>query len=206
MFNFFRKKVNYKPEIDDLQIPTVTINSSGTILYSNAEADDLFQIENAEGSNITDAVSADLPSMLEGSKGSVRKAFKLSGENERYVEIATKANSENNSYVLSFFDVTKDYLILNKLIDYRTNMDNLGRNKNLFFAQMANVFKSPIHSVMGTHKQFLKVWAEIRTKNNANICLQFINIPKNCSKFWTKLQNLQKLKPTLLIFHTRVTV
>lgn len=156
MFNFFRKKVNYKPEIDDLQIPTVTINSSGTILYSNAEADNLFQIENAEGSNITDAVSADLPSMLEGSKGSVRKAFKLSGENERYVEIATKANSENNSYVLSFFDVTKDYLILNKLIDYRTNMDNLGRNKNLFFAQMANVFKSPIHSVMGYSQAILE--------------------------------------------------
>lgn len=155
MFNLFNKKPDYKPQVNNILTPMISINSSGLILYSNMAADDLFNLSNAEGSNITDLVSADLPSMITGSLSSVRKAFKLTSS-DKYVEITSQSVQPENYFVLTFFDVTKDYNLMNKLIEYRTNMDNLGKNKNMFLAQMTNVFKSPMHSVMGYAQAILE--------------------------------------------------
>lgn len=155
MFNLFNKKPDYKPEINNISTPIVSINSSGLILYSNMAADNLLGLSNAEGSNITDLVAADLPSMITGSLSSVRKAFKTIST-EKYVEITSQSVQPENFFVLTFFDVTKDYTLMNKLIEYRTNMDNLGKNKNMFLAQMTNVFKSPMHSVMGYAQAILE--------------------------------------------------
>lgn len=154
--NFFKKKPNYKPDTTDVQSPIITINSTGQILYSNNAANNLFEIHNLLDKNITDIVKADLPSIITGSCNSVRKAFKLSGKSEKFVEITSKENSVEHYFIISFTDVTKDYILMNKLIEYRTNMDNLGKNKNVFLAQMANVFKSPMHSVMGYSQAILE--------------------------------------------------
>ena len=94
--------------------------------------------------------------MINGSSGSVRKAFKVAIDTDRYVEISSKENTFEHYFILTFKDVTKDYVLLNKLIEYRTNMDNLGKNKNMFLAQMANVFNSPVKSVIGYSKAILE--------------------------------------------------
>lgn len=155
MLNLFNKKPDYKPDVNNVITPMISINSTGLILYSNIAADDLFGLSNAEGENITDIVSADLPSMINGTLTSVRKAFKLTSS-DKYVEIAAQAVQPENYFVLTFIDVTKDYLLMNKLIEYRTSMDNLSKNKNMFLAQMSNVFKSPMHSVMGYAQAILE--------------------------------------------------
>ena len=156
LLNFFKKKQEYRPNTDDVQVPIVTIASSGKILYVNTAANNLFEINDAKDSNITDLIKADLPSMINGSSGSVRKAFKVAIDTDRYVEISSKENTFEHYFILTFKDVTKDYVLLNKLIEYRTNMDNLGKNKNMFLAQMANVFNSPVKSVIGYSKAILE--------------------------------------------------
>lgn len=101
MFNLFNKKPDYKPQVNNILTPMISINSSGLILYSNMAADDLFNLSNAEGSNITDLVSADLPSMITGSLSSVRKAFKLTSS-DKYVEITSQSVQPENYFVLTF--------------------------------------------------------------------------------------------------------
>ncbi len=155
MFKIFRKKPNYKPEINEIETPTISINSAGKILYSNMSADRMFKVNNAEGQNITDLISSDLPTMITGSNNSIRKAFKIT-KTDKYVEIISQSVQAENYFVLTFFDVNKDYALMNRLIEYRTDMDNLGKNKNKFLAQMANVFKSPMHSVMGYAQAILE--------------------------------------------------
>lgn len=154
--NFFNKKPDYKPNTNDIQIPIVTINSTGKILYSNNAANRLFNNSDLQEENITDYIKSDLPSIITGSCNSIRKAFQLSKTDEKYVEITSKENSLEHYFILTFSEVTKDYYLMNKLIEYRTNMDNLGKNKNMFLAQMSNVFKSPMHSIMGYSQAILE--------------------------------------------------
>ena len=154
--NFFKKKPNYKPNSNDIQIPIITINNTGNILYSNNSANKLFDARNLQGSNVTDIIKADLPSIINGSNNSIRKSFQILGQNEKFVEITSKENPLEHYFILTFFEVSKDYILMNKLIDYRTNMDNLGKNKNIFLSQMSNVFKSPMHSIMGYSQAILE--------------------------------------------------
>ncbi len=156
MINLFNKKPDNKPQVNDIQIPILTADATGLVLFANTAANNLFEIQNAEGSNITDLIKADLPSIITGSSTSLRKSFKVSTNSEKYVEISSKENQSEHYFILTFHEVTKDYILMNKLIDYRTNMDNLGKNKNLFLSQMANVFKSPMHSVMGYSQAILE--------------------------------------------------
>ena len=154
--NFFKKTPDYKPNTDNIQIPIVTINAQGQILYSNTAAKRLFERNDLAERNITDIIKADLPSIITGSGNSVRKAFQVDSRDEKYVEISSRENQEEHYFIITFEEVTKDYVLLNKLIEYRTNMDNLGKNKNMFLAQMSNVFKSPMHSIMGYSQAILE--------------------------------------------------
>lgn len=154
--NFFKKKPDYTPHSNDIQIPIITINATGQILYANIAAKRFFDSNNLTEKNITDIVKADLPSIITGSSNSVRKAFQITDKEEKFVEISSKENSEEHYFIISFYEVTKDYILMNKLIEYRTNMDNLGKNKNMFLAQMSNVFKSPMHSIMGYSQAILE--------------------------------------------------
>jgi signal transduction histidine kinase len=156
ILEIFKKQPDNKPNADEVQMPIITVDSSGKILYANTAANNLFERNNAKDINITDLIKADFPSMITGSANSVRKAFKVAVDDEKYVEISTKENTTKNYYILTFQEVTKDYILLNKLIEYRTNMDNLGKNKNIFLSQMANVFNSPIKSVIGYSRAILE--------------------------------------------------
>lgn len=154
MINLFKRKPDYRPITDDIQIPIVTIDSTGNILYANVSAKNLFETD-LQNKNITNLIASDLPSIITGSSNSVRKAFKFSNL-EKYAEISAKENYQQHYFILTFNEVTKDYLLMNKLIDYRTNMDNLSKNKNKFLAQMTNVLKSPMFSVMGYSQAILE--------------------------------------------------
>ena len=152
----FGKKENIKPLQDDIPVPLVTITPSGNILYANNAARRLFQADNLVSVKITDLIKSDLPSMLDGSGSSVRKAFKTYGENEKYVEISTKESVENHHFIMTFVDVTQDYILQQNLIKYRKDNDNLAMNKNKFIAQMANVLKSPMYSIIGYSQAILE--------------------------------------------------
>ena len=154
MINLFKKQPNYKPDVNNVQIPIVTIDATGNVLFSNQTADNLYGAK-IVGKNITDLIASDLPSIIKGSSMSVRKAFKFQAE-EKYVEISAKEDYSNHYFILTFNEVTKDYLLMNNLVEYRTSMDNLSKNKNKFLAQMTNVLKSPMFSSMGYSQAILE--------------------------------------------------
>ena len=54
LLKFFKKKQEHRPITDDVQIPIVTIASSGKVLYANTSANNLFEINDAKDTNITD--------------------------------------------------------------------------------------------------------------------------------------------------------
>ena len=145
----FGKNINIKPQADDVPMPMVSINPSGTILFANKAAKKFFGSDNIENLKITDLIKSDLPSMIDGSQHQIEKAFKTYGENEKYVEITTKESAENHIFIMTFVDVTQDYILLDNLAKYRKDTDNSAKNKNRFLSQMSNVLKSPMYSVMG---------------------------------------------------------
>ncbi|MCR5261930.1 MAG: PAS domain-containing sensor histidine kinase [Candidatus Gastranaerophilales bacterium] len=198
--NFFKKTPDYKPNTNDVQTPIVTINAQGQILYSNTAAKRLFDRTDMTERNITDLIKSDLPSIITGSGNSVRKAFQMSSQGERYVLISSKENQDEHYFIITFEEVTKDYVLMNKLIEYRTNMDNLGRNKNLFLAQMSNVFKSPMHSIMGYSQAILEgMGGEADEKQ-----LKYLSIIyKNSTELYSlidKVTELSKIEAQLLDF------
>lgn len=150
----FGKNTNIKPQAEDIPVPMVTINPSGTILFANKAIKKFFGTENLENLKITDLIKSDLPSMIDGSNHQIEKAFKTYGEKEKYVEITTK--EVNHLFVMTFVDVTQDYLLMDNLLKYRKDTDNFGKNKNRFLSQMSNVLKSPMHSIMGYSQAILE--------------------------------------------------
>lgn len=154
--SLFGKKTDIKPLQDEIPVPLVTITPSGNILYANTAAKKFFQSDNLVNSKITDFIKSDLPTMLDGSGSSLRKSFKTYGENEKYVEISAKESITNHHFIMTFVDVTQDYILQQSLIKHHKDNDNLSKNKNRFLAQMSNVLKSPIYSVMGYSQAILE--------------------------------------------------
>lgn len=198
--NFFKKKPNYKPDVNEIQIPLVTITSAGRILFANTLAQNLFEANELENRNITEFIKSDLPSMISGSYNSVRKAFETNTQNPKYVEIISKENHSEHYFILTFFDVSKDYLLMNKLVEYRTNMDNLGKNKNMFLAQMSNVFKSPMHSVMGYSQAILEgMGGETDEKQKKYLSIIYKNT-EELYKLLNQVTELAKVEAQLIDF------
>jgi len=198
--NFFKRKPEHKPDVNDIQTPLVTINSAGKILYANSAACNLFETNTLQDKNITDFVKSDLPSMITGSLLSVRKAFETSTPTSKYVEIISRENHSEHYFMLTFFDVTKDYVLMNKLVEYRTNMDNLGKNKNMFLAQMSNVFKSPMHSVMGYSQAILEgMGGDTDEKQKKYLSIIYKN-SEELFKLLDKVTELAKVEAQLIDF------
>ena len=152
----FGKKTDIIPQADDIPLPMVTITPSGTILFANKAAKKFFRADALENLKITDLIRSDLPSMIDGSNHQADKAFKTYGESERYVEILTKESVSNHHFVMTFIDVTHDHILLDKLVKYHKDTDNLAKNKNRFLSQMSNVLKAPMHSIMGYSQAILE--------------------------------------------------
>ena len=109
--NFFKKKPNYKPDVNEIQIPLVTITSAGRILFANTLAQNLFEANELENRNITEFIKSDLPSMISGSYNSVRKAFETNTQNPKYVEIISKENHSEHYFILTFFSLLVLFLL-----------------------------------------------------------------------------------------------
>ena len=198
--NFFKKKPDYQPKATEIQIPLVTINPYGNILFSNNSANNLFQVHNAVNKNITDFIKSDLPSIITGSSNSVRKAFAVALPEEKFVEITSKEVQSENYFILTFMEVTKDYVLMNNLIEYRTNMDNLGKNKNLFLAQMSNAFKSPLHSIMGYSQAILEgMGGETDEKQKKYLSIMYKD-SEELFKLLDRVTELSKIEAQMISF------
>lgn len=198
MINLFKKQPNYKPDTNNVQIPIASIDATGTVLFSNSAVNSLFG-ENIVSKNITDLIASDLPSIITGSSMSVRKAFKLSSK-DIYVEISAKEDYLQHYFILTFVEVTKDYLLINNLVDYRTNMDNLSKNKNKFLAQMTNVLKSPMFSSMGYSQAILEgMGGETDEKQRKYLSIIYKN-SEELFKIIDKITELSKVEAQMLEF------
>lgn len=198
MINLFKKQPDFKPDTNSIQIPTASVDATGNILYSNSAANNLFE-ENITGKNITDLIASDLPSIITGSAMSVRKAFKLSGK-DRFAEISAKEEYSKHYFILTFVEVTNDYLLLNKLIEYKTSMDNLSKNKNKFLTQMTNVLKSPMFSSMGYSQAILEgMGGETDEKQRKYLSIIYKN-SEELFKIIDKITELSKVEAQLVEF------
>lgn len=196
----FGKKTDIKPLHDDIPVPMITITPSGNILYANNAAKKLFQSDNLESVKVTDLIRSDLPSMLDGSGSLVGKAFKTYGKSEKYVEISSKESVANHHFVMTFVDVTQDYLLQQSLIKYRKDTDNLGKNKNMFLAQMSNVLKSPMHSIMGYSQVILEGMGGETDERQRKYLEVIYRDSKDLFKLIDKVTELSKIEAGLTKF------
>jgi len=196
----FGKRTDIKPQADDIPVPMVTITPSGNILFANKSAKRLFESENLKDLKITDLIKSDLPSMLDGSGSQIDRAFKTYGKNEKYVEISAKESVENHHFVLTFVDVTQDYISMKNLAKYRNDSDNLARNKNTFLSQMSNVLKAPMHSIIGYSQAILEGMGG-QTDERQRKFLEVINKDSNdLFKLIDKITELSKIEAKLVNF------
>jgi len=196
----FGKKADIKPLAEDIPTPLVTITPSGTILFANKAAKRLFESENIENLKITDLIKSDLPSMIDGSSGLVEKAFKTCGEKEKFIEISARESVANHHFIMTFVDVTHDYLLMDNLMKFRKDLDNSGKNKNRFLAQMSNALKSPMHSIMGYSQAILEGMGG-QTDERQRKCLEVIYKDSNdLFNIIDKVTELSKAEALLMNF------
>lgn len=191
MFNWFKKVFSKRINVlSYFPSPAVIISTEGFILFANHSAESLLETNILYNKLITDFLNLPLEAFVsEEDSGFLAAPVKLINQN-KYVMVNVNKLPHKDKFIVSLQDVTKQHVVVEKIINNQAHEFAVSDNKNVFLVKMANSITSPIHSVIGFSQAILEgLGGEINEKQEKYLKI----IHKNSAELLLLLEKIINL-------------